>query len=301
MSVKIEPFVQAVEVWTPEGGKLRFRSGAYGRHDEFASASEGMTFARGEGLPGAAWQAGKPVLWDKLDTRFVRRDAAAGAGFDAGVAFPVLHGDQVVAVVSMLCGSRALTGGCIELWEPNELRELYLSAGYYGKLDAFADISRLLRFQRGRGLPGIAWERGLPHIIPDLKAAGSFVRAAAAKTSGVEAGLGIPLYQQGEVAQLLLLLSAQHTPLARAFEVWTVEDEILGLSEYYYASELGLGVSLGQRPAQPPGEGLALSVRDSKLPVASHAPSATRASFQLGLGIPVYERDRLRAIVNILN
>src|SRR5690606_6837891 len=48
-------FVQVVEVWSPEGDRLRFRSGAYGPHTAFAELSRETSFARGEGLPGVVW------------------------------------------------------------------------------------------------------------------------------------------------------------------------------------------------------------------------------------------------------
>jgi hypothetical protein len=310
MSAAIEPFVQVVEVWVPDGECLRYHSGAYGRHADFGQATEHLTFSSGQGLPGAAWAERRPIVWEQLDERFLRRALAESAGLDAAVAFPLFRGDEVSAVVSLLCGSREHTGGCIEVWEPNELRELALTSGYYGQLESFADISRLLRFQRGRGLPGITWERGVPHIIADLRSSAAFIRAAAARTSGVSAGLGIPLYRGNEIAQLLLLLSAHATPLARAFEVWTVEaGGALHLSEFYYAGEHA-PVSDGRPPALPPGEGLARRVAETMLPFASHAPhalqrlpdaAAASAAFTLGLGIPVHDGERLRAIVNLLS
>jgi len=311
MSAKIEPFVQVAEVWTPDGKCLRYRSGAYGRHTAFAEASEHLTFVSGQGLPGAAWAARRPIVWDRLDERFLRRALAESAGLDAGVAFPVFRGDDIIAVVSLLCGSREHTGGCIELWEPNELRELALTSGYYGQLAAFGELSALIRFQKGRGLPGITWERGLPHIIADLRSSAAFIRAAAARTSAVSAGLGVPLYAGGEIAQILLLLSAHATPLASAFEVWLVEPSgALRLSEFYYASELGVPSDGTRPPPFPPGEGLALRVKETGLPFASRAPhtlqpvrgsAPARASFQLGLGLPVHDGERLRAIVNLIS
>lgn len=310
MGSKVEPFVRVVEVWVPDGTCLRYRAGAYGPHAAFAEAAEHLTFSRGQGLPGEAWAEGRAILWDPLDERFARRGLAESAGLDAGVAFPIYRGAEVVAVVSLLCGSRDRMGGCIELWEPNELRELALGSGYYGQLESFAEISRLLRFQRGRGLPGITWDRGLPHIIPDLRSSSTFIRASAARAAGVSAGLGIPLYRGNDVAQVLLLLSAHAMPLARAFEVWTVESAGPRLSEYYYASEHGAPLEGGRPPPFPPGEGLARRVAETKLPFASAAPHALspvaggppgHTSFQLGLGLPIHDGERLRAVVTLLS
>jgi hypothetical protein len=268
-------FIRAVEVWTPQGDQLSLHSGAY--TDE---TPEPRTFARGEGLPGSAWERAAPVVWERAEP---------------GLAFPLFAGERVVAVVSLACSDDA--GGCLEVWAPNDLRELALTAGYYGRLEPFAEISRLLRFQRGRGLPGIVWQTGLPQVIADLRTAGPFIRAAAARTSGVDSGLGIPLFRAGELTQALLFLSAHATPLARAFEVWTLEQGALQLHAFHYAGELGLGISQGMRPAAPPGEALAERVRDGGLPIAQRE----HGRFQLALGIPVHDGTKLRAVVNLLS
>jgi GAF domain len=305
MSVKVEPFLHVAEVWVPDGQVLRRHSGAYGPHASLAAGSEHTTFELGQGLPGQAWSTRKPVLWQALDERFMRRELASQAGLDAGIALPIFRGGELTAVVTLLCGSREHTGGCIELWEPNELRELAFADGYYGRLEEFGELSRLVRFQRGRGLPGVAWETGLPHVIADLGMSSSFVRAAAARTSRVHAGLAIPLYRGADIAQLLVLLSAQETPLARAFEVWTpTQNGALTLRESYYASDV---VVLGAH-APRPGEALARQVAETGMPLAAHEPQAisgaatgARAGFQLGLGIPIHDGEKLLAIVNLLN
>ncbi|MDB4977014.1 MAG: hypothetical protein JWN48_5355 [Myxococcaceae bacterium] len=305
MVAKHEPFVHVAEVWVPDGPLLRRKSGAYGPHQRFAEASAQLTFESGQGLPGEALRARQPVLWQALDERFVRRELAEQAGLDAGLAFPIFRGDELLAVVSLLCGSREHTGGCLEVWQPNDLRELALTDGYYGRLESFEEISRLVRFQRGRGLPGIAWQSGMPHVMTDLANSNSFIRANAAKLAGVHAGLAIPLYRGAEIAQLLVLLSAHETPLARAFEVWSVAPSgDLTLAEFYYAHDVH------GDPARPPrvapGQALARWVAEQRIPVASDglpptAAAPSGASFQLGLGIPIYEGQVLRAIVNLLN
>ncbi|MDB4989309.1 MAG: hypothetical protein JWN04_4487 [Myxococcaceae bacterium] len=307
MVAKVESFVHVAEVWIPDGELLRRHSGAYGGHRAFDEASAELRFERGQGLPGEAWRALRPVVWQELDRRFTRHELAANAGLDAGLAFPVFRGEQLLGIVSLLCGSREHTGGCIEVWQPNDLRELSLVDAYYGRLDSFAEISRLVRFQRGRGLPGVAWERGLPHVMTDLANSNSFIRASAARAAGVHAGLAVPLYRGNDITQLLVLLSAQETPLARAFEVWTVSAEgPLSLSECFYADDVCRPGDLAQPPASAPGQALAQQVAGLRMPLASGAletagGAASGASFQLGLGIPIFDGQALRAIVILLN
>jgi PAS domain S-box-containing protein len=69
--------------------------------EQFRRGSEGMTFEPGVGLPGRAWSSGRPTwITDvKSDLNFPRAALAAEAGFGAGMAVPVLDGDNVVAVI----------------------------------------------------------------------------------------------------------------------------------------------------------------------------------------------------------
>jgi len=68
----------------------------------FAAASEGLSFAPGEGLPGLAWSEGKLQWMDDLmgDPRFIRGEAARQSGLRCGFAFPVRLQERVLGVVS---------------------------------------------------------------------------------------------------------------------------------------------------------------------------------------------------------
>ncbi|HEX9161453.1 MAG TPA: PAS domain S-box protein [Thermoanaerobaculia bacterium] len=66
-----------------------------------ADFTAGMTFARGEGLPGVVWEKGDAVwLTDISDlARFPRAARAASAGLRAAFAFPILHEGKVQGVM----------------------------------------------------------------------------------------------------------------------------------------------------------------------------------------------------------
>lgn len=68
----------------------------------FASTTRGTRFARGEGLPGRAWASRRPEWLGDLSSEnlFGRSEAASLAGFQAGVAVPILSGGEVIAVVA---------------------------------------------------------------------------------------------------------------------------------------------------------------------------------------------------------
>jgi hypothetical protein len=222
---------------------------------------------------------------------------------------PWFTGNTLTAVVVFLCGSRAATGGCIEVWEPTEQRLLIHMDGYYGKLQSFEDVSRVMRFPLGQGLPGAVWERGLPHMVEDLRNSTSFMRASAARECGVSSGLGLPLFCGGIVAHVVTLLSADTTPLARAFEIW-LPDLATGrlyLKQAHYLPGLEPLRDLSRSLHVGRGEDVAGGVLESGLPWASNCDQPVRGfmragtAHELGLafavGLPIHDGDRLRAVV----
>lgn len=301
-------FVQAVEVWVPDGNLLQRKSWAYGALSGFAEASADLTLQKGQGLPGAAYRSMRPEVWHELGTGFVRAQSARVSGLDAAVALPWFRGNTLDAVVVFFCGSREETGGCIEVWEPNEQQLLVHMDGYYGRLAAFEDVSRVMRFPLGHGLPGAVWEHGLPHIDDDLRGSTSFMRAAAARECGVQSGLGIPLFCGGRVDHVVTFLSAESTPLARAFEIW-IPDQLgrLQRKESFYSQDLPELEAHGRAPNLGPGEAIAAGVLDAGVPwaidFATPARSFARSSaaralgLSFAVGLPVHDGDRLRAVV----
>lgn len=70
------------------------------RVETFRAASEALVFARGDGLPGRAWAEQRPQWVTACgDPGFSRRAAAESSGFRTGAAFPVMLGEEVVAVL----------------------------------------------------------------------------------------------------------------------------------------------------------------------------------------------------------
>jgi signal transduction histidine kinase len=71
------------------------------RFDDFMRVTKTMSFVAGVGLPGQVLASGKPAWFADVarDSRAPRADTAKATGIGAGSAFPVLAGDQVVAVL----------------------------------------------------------------------------------------------------------------------------------------------------------------------------------------------------------
>ena len=97
-------------VWLVTGGELTapgllssrlWHTGPIERHEAFCVATGTVQLQPGEGLPGRIWSSGKPVwIMDvTTDPNFPRALHAVVAGFKAAFGFPVLVGNEVVAVL----------------------------------------------------------------------------------------------------------------------------------------------------------------------------------------------------------
>ena len=219
-------FIRVVEVWVPdaEGLLLELAGGHYGAARRFGSMSREMCFGRGEGLPGQAWEQGHPVMLHQFEGSAFRRTAAAHAeGLTSGIAIPQFEGDTIKAVVVIFCGDNDEQAGAIELWhnDPEQSREMALADGYYGRVsNVFEFISRRTGFRKGTGLPGLAWESGLPVFMDDLGKGARFLRADSAQKVGINRGFAIPCSAAGPGTYVMAFLSALATPLVRRFETW---------------------------------------------------------------------------------
>lgn len=87
-----------------EGGRLRPTGWWFpGPLEPFTTETAASLFAPGEGLPGRVAASGQATWIRDLadDDRFPRREAALSAGLRSVVAFPVVTGERVVAVIEM--------------------------------------------------------------------------------------------------------------------------------------------------------------------------------------------------------
>jgi hypothetical protein len=217
-------FIQATEVWVPshDGSRLEFASGNYGTLHSLREASAGMTFKYDEGLPGKAWAHGHPVILKRFEgSYFKRADLATELGLTCGIAIPVFAGDFIKAVVVFLCGDDDEQVGAIEVWYNNASvsYDMNLHDGYYGSAEIFEWLSSRTHFRRGDGLPGLAWQKNFPVLLPDLPDSAQFVRKNEAVNVGLNKALGLP-FVTGKQTHVVTLLSAHRTPIARRIEIW---------------------------------------------------------------------------------
>ncbi len=94
-------------LWVPDGemlvARVFWRTRNLDEADDFEAATRRLRVARGQGLPGNAWRSGAPVALNDLRAfqGSVRAEAAKAAGLRGGVAFAVLDGEDVLAVVEL--------------------------------------------------------------------------------------------------------------------------------------------------------------------------------------------------------
>ncbi len=306
-------FIRVVEVWVPDaaGTLLEFGSGWYGDTRTFGAVSRRMCFGRGEGLPGQAWDQGRPLMLTDLGHEmFRRKQAAAAEGLSCGLALPVFAGEALRAVVLIFCGDDEAHVGAMELWRHDAERslDLKLDAGYYGgTAEVFEFLSRHIGFRRGTGLPGLVWDSGLPVFMPDLGKGTKFLRAESAQQVGINRGFALPVPVPGPDTYVAAFLSALATPLVRRLEIWMPDatGESLRRVDGFCEQQGQLGAGAGQE-AVALGQGLLGRTLASGVPgvaqPASDEPGAVGfaargAALSAVVALPVLRGERVEAVV----
>lgn len=287
-------FIRVIEYWVPgeDGSLLEFGGGLFGPATRFLAATQKLIFGRGEGLPGQAWESGRPIVLNQLDGSYFRRAAAARAeGLSSGIAVPIFKGEALASVVVIFCGDDEEHAGAIELWcnEPGESSDMNLVDGYYGSTgDTFEFISRSTSFRRGTGLPGMAWERQAPVFLQDLGKGSGFLRAEGAVKVGINRGFAIPCSTVDGSNYVMAFLSALATPIAGRVEIWSREGD--GLVRSFAFSE-----SEGSPPASAAGAAPAEQMAATRSAFDSGIP----AVFERGIAIPVAPRGHISAVMSL--
>ena len=297
-------FLQVTEVWVPDHGVLRLSCGSYGALAAFEDASRRATFARGEGLPGTAWAEARPVVLKGFDGSYFKRiEAAAEAGLTAAVAVPVFDGDDLKAVLVVLCGDDAERTGAVEVWAERD-GLLMLADGYYGVAAHFEWVSRHTHFPKGQGLPGGVWATGHPMLLRDLGSGYRFVRADSAARAGLTTGLGLPVPVPGGATYVLTLLSAKGTPIARRFELWDARRTRAGKGSALLvdgictrAGTLGDPDNAGNERRATVWQGVIGRVLGTGLPVIETGKPGLAAGYDTMVALPIYRDGAIAHIV----
>jgi len=305
----MKTFIKVIEIWIPDKDRtqLVFGSGLYGTFSEFKSASEQQHFAYDEGLPGKAWAQGHPIVLTQFEHSYFKRTMAAKkAGLTSGIALPIFSGDFLLAVVLFLCGDDEFHAGAIEVWTNNlgQKDSLRVMDGYYGTLEKFENSSRMVSMPKGKGIPGLAWETGMPVLVEDIGKANEFIRAADAQLAGITTGISIPIGNEGTQTYVMTFLSAKDTPIAKRIQIWVPEGNQLvcrqghsknsnDLAEMFETLTVNKGVGALGRVWLT-----GMPLITGNLEDADYKPELDNLSSMLA--IPVIQQGKLRAIVTFL-
>ena len=307
----MKTFIKVIEIWIPDKSRTRleFGSGLYGALSEFKNASEQQHFAYDEGLPGKAWATGHPIVLTKFEQSFFKRTVDAHkAGLTCGIALPIFSGDFLLAVVVFLCGDDEEHAGAIEVWrnEPGSKDTLQVMDGYYGTLKHFETVSRTINMPKGQGIPGLAWQTGMPVLIEDIGKAEGFTRAAEAQNAGITTSLAIPTGNNAEQAYVMTFLSAKATPIAKRIQLWIPDErgENLICQQGYskYGNDLA---EMFEAITVRKGVGALGRVWLTGMPVITGNQEESNYKAELDhlnsmLAIPVIGKGQLKAIVTFL-
>lgn len=223
--------LRAVEVWVPsaDGTWLEHDGGWYGAAPALAGPTRGTCFGRAEGLPGRAWDDGRPMLLAPPDAPwFRRRGAARDDGLAFALALPQFVDGRIASVAVLLGGDRRRAGApsVVELWrhDPRVSPDLTLAEAHHDATPpAFEALSRDGGLARGFGAPGLAWQREGTVLVPDIASSAHFLRAEEASRAGLARALAMPCGAVGREVWVLALLWSASLPMARRIEAWRAE------------------------------------------------------------------------------
>lgn len=302
----VKTFIHVAEVWVPEGGVLKHKSGIYSNMPDFEEASVKESFALGEGLPGKAWSEKRPVVLKEFDgSYFKRTEAAKAAGLTCAVAVPIFEGEALKAVLVVLCGDDADHTGAIEVWAQKG-KELALMDGYYGTAADFEAVSQDVSFSRGIGLPGVVWGSQTPILMRDLGSLYGFVRSESASKTGLKHGLGLPVSVPSEADYVLTLLSSEETPIAKRFEIWDARPSTVGSEKRAMRKDGFCAIKGPLWPKENPPtdavyvgawQGPVGQVVGSGLPYVQEGGAGLPEGYSSMIGIPVYNGRDLTYVI----
>jgi hypothetical protein len=285
--------VQAAELWLPQGEVMAFGAGAYRGNQELMGASMPLRFHYGEGLPGAVWASGQALLWKELAGPFARAEVAAAAGIDAAIGLPLFEGDRLIAVLTLLLSSRVEVPSCVEVWDvADELDVLKHARGYYVQCAELERFSPFIQFPRGTGLPGLTWLSGEIEVMEDVRRSNAFIRAGLAAKCGLKNGIGLPIYRNRRVLQVVTLFGAEQRSLITGIELYHPQGAEVGPAMLFDFG--GTGAAGGQSVADASGRKLAQEVLSTRLPSLIQLP--TPSGLEITLAMPLHDKKGLKEI-----
>ncbi|WDQ16251.1 GAF domain-containing protein [Rhodopirellula sp. P2] len=175
---------------------------------------------------------------EEADAVVVQEPSLLPSEAAAAMAIPVHCGGVIQSVVVLFAKlpTESLPDpvGVFEVWRPvGKYDEVALREGYYGKLERFQNVSSFVRFEKGNGLPGVAWDQSRALAQDDLANHMGFLRAAGASADLLNSAVGLPVFAD-QYLSTAVLIQSQRSPMARAIEVWNVDGNECELTSQAY-------------------------------------------------------------------
>jgi len=228
------------------------------------------------------------------------------------VAYPVVDRQRITSVVLMELAIESQTTAGVEVWTSRPGRsELGLGASRYAGLEHFGRLSRHVCFPRGSGVPGLAWDTGLPRLVEHVAESSDFMRRSGAESAGLDMALGIPISKGHQLLAVLLLLSSRDRPLARATELWLPgkrgDSLRLACSSGVYRDAEHVARA-SRRLDRPAGDGWIGRAWATRCPQIVSDPSAAALQrdgaaedgLSTALAIPILLLDDVRAVLGLM-
>lgn len=223
----------------------------------------------------------------------------------ATLSIPVFYAGRLASILSFVMAAGAEDDpekpvGVAEVWTPRgAYNDLRLESGYFGSLTRFQNVSSFVRFERGAGLPGQAWQAERALIHDELANHPGFLRAAGASADELRTAVGIPVFAEQFIASVVLISSAA-TPIARGIEVWKPAADQFELVDCAYCDlPETQQLEVGSLPA---GRDCVLgAVVEARSAVLIQESEATDGPTNAGsVGIPTYLGTELSCITKLV-
>ncbi|TWU57467.1 GAF domain-containing protein [Rubripirellula reticaptiva] len=223
----------------------------------------------------------------------------------AALAIPIYRNHAIISIAVLAIAPKSAGTGVFEIWEPvDPYEELRLRGGYFAQLERFSNVSSFVRFEKGNGLPGQVWSLAKSVIHDDLPNHVGFLRAAGASAGLLSTAIGIPVINQ-TLLSAVVMISSSSNPIAKAFEIWTVEEGRFVLDSSAYQSDGESGrIALGSTLSL--GEGLPGLARQHEGAVTTDSTTALASgrvdgqpTFSGGLAIPFYVGNELNSVATL--
>jgi hypothetical protein len=196
----------------------------------------------------------------------------------------------------------------VEVWVPRG-EVLVAASGAYGPHGEFNELSARLAFRRGEGLPGAVWSTERALLWRDLGV--HFVRAELATSAGIDTAIGVPIQRGRDVIAVVVFLLTLRARSPGCMELWD-EDEDLAVLRHAGGHYSGCAEfeSFSQLIQFPAGTGLPGGTWAAGVPLILpdvrrantfiRAGLAAKVGLQLGVGIPVRRRRRVRQVLTLI-